>query len=289
MVDMTRILVPTDFSKLSHHAVEFASLIAKSIKAELSIVHFEDISIEDMELHRADAPSQSDTSENALYRTQLFRANNIKLKEIAAEFSTKDFVVHTDQLGGGFFKGIKNYVQSNDTCLIVIGTTGEESIQEFFTGNHTEQLIENLEIPVLSLQDQADGRVIDVILGLDLMDESYSPNEFSIVKSITEGLDARVHIVNVIHTEEPQNLMSDMNRLARRVGLKNYIIEVIKEKNAHEAILNLADEVQAGLIITLTEARSGLYRFIQRSFATKMTKTSSIPVLTINKRILEHK
>lgn len=280
---MRRIIVPTDFSKLSEHALNFAAHIAKHINAEVSILHLEDLPLGDTSLHLTGEAKKSGFSEDVLFEAQLLRTNKTKLIELSAKYSKDGVVVTGQQFGGGFLKGIQHYVEKNGADLIVMGTTGEESIQELFSGNHTEQLIEHLDVPVLSVQDEVHKNIKDIVLGLDLLDEQYTEKAFSMIKILSEGLDAHVHVINVVKDGEPLSLMSDLNKLARGVGLKNYIVDVIRSKNENEALMDFADQVRAGLIITLSEARSGLHRFFQHSFAAKMTKTSSIPVLTINK------
>lgn len=288
-IDMKKILVPTDFSKLSNHAVDFAAHLAKPSKAEVVIIHFEDLPLGDTSLHLTGDAAKGGFNEDSLFSAQLFRANKNKLTELSRKYTSDQVTVTGLQMGGGFLKGIAHYLKKNEVDLIVIGTTGEESIQEFFTGNHTEQLIENLTIPVISVQQEVDKKIEDVVLGLDLIDEKYSMKAFSMIRKIMRSLDARLHIVNVIDTELPNNLLYDLNKTAKIVGLKNYTVDTIKSKNENQALMDFADGLRAGMIITLTEARSGLYRFFQHSFATKMTQTSEIPVLTINKRHLVQK
>ncbi|MEQ9403622.1 MAG: universal stress protein [Cyclobacteriaceae bacterium] len=284
---MKKILVPIDFSKLSHNAVEFAAHLAKPMKAEVVVVHFENIPLDDTSLHLSGEAHSSGFSEDSLFNAQLFRANKKKLQDLSVEFSGDGVTVTGLQLGGGFLEGVKHFIDKNGADLIVIGTTGEASIQEFFSGNHTEQLIEHLETPVLSVQEKVDKNIKEVVLGIDLLDEAYSKKAFEMVKTLTESLNATLHIVDVVDTDSKGVIMHDLNKLARNSGLKNYMVDVIKDKKPNEALMKFADREDAGLIITLSEAKAGLHRFFQHSFATRMTKESAIPVLTINKGKLQ--
>ncbi len=286
---MKTILVPTDFSKLSRYALAFAVHLAKKLESKVSVVHLEEIPMKDTELHLTGEANAGGISDDSLYSAQLFRANERKLADLTSGYSDNEVEVSGQQLGGGFLKGIQHFLDNNEVDLVVMGTTGEESIQEFFTGNHTEQLIENLDVPVLSIQHDSDKEIKDIVLGLDLVDENYPMRAFDLVKVLTDGLDARLHIVDVIKSEKHHSLIEDLNKLAKIVGLENYLIDVIEDKNTNEALLSYAEEIDAGLIITISEARSGLYRFFQHSFSTRLTKNSSIPILTINKRHLMQK
>ena len=283
---MKKILVPTDFSKLSHHALDLAAQLAKPLRAEVTILHLEEVPLGDLSLHLSGEASSGGITDDSLFNAQLFRANNQKIKGLVEEYAAGDVIVNGRQYGGGFLNGIKHYIEKNGADLVIIGTTGEESIQEFFSGNHTEQLIENLDVPVLSIQDQQHHKIEDIVLGLDIEDEQYTMKVFNMVKKIVEPLKARLHIVDVTKSKNDEELLGQLNKMAKVAGLTNYLVDVIEDKDTSTAFLDYAEGTDAGLIVVLSEAQGGLHRFFQHSFATRMTKKSSIPVLTINKKHL---
>lgn len=286
---MKRIIVPSDFSKLSEHALEFAARLAKPIDAEVSVIHLEDLPLGDTSLHLTGEAKGSKISEEDLYNVQLFRSNRNKLQELTDTYSKGGVMVSGQQLGGGFLKGLEHYIENNGADLIILGTSGEESIQELFSGNHTEQLIEHFDTPVLSVQGEVSDEIKDIVVGLDLPNEVYTEQSFKIIKDIAEGLNARIHIVNVLKNDIPEGLNDELNKLANKFGLKNYKVDVLMANDENQGLMRFAQQLHAGLIVTLSEARSGLYRFFQHSFATRMTKDSAIPVLTVNKRLAADK
>lgn len=281
---MKNILVPTDFSKVSSHALDLALKLAKPLKANVIVLHLEPVPLGDTSLSlMGDAGGGPSISGDSLYNAQLFRANKQKLNAIEQQYGSDEVNVTGVQHGGGFLKGIQHFLEKSETDLVVIGTTGEESIQEFFSGNHTEQLIEHLNVPVISVQDRQYHEIEDIVLGLDLQDEHYTQKAFEMVKIISEALNARLHIINITNKESTEELMSQLNKIAQIVGLSNYVVDVVEDKEESVALMEYAEGTDAGLIVALSEAKSGLYRFFQHSFATRLTKYSGIPVLTINK------
>ncbi len=280
---MKKILVPTDFSKLSNHAADFAVHLAKRFGAEVFIVHFMEIPASHLTLHLSGEARKSDYMEDPLYNIQIIRANKHKLNDLISKFSSEEVVVAGEQLGGGFLNGIQHFIESNGIDLVILGTTGEERLQEFFSGNHAEQLIEHLRIPVLTLRDAVKKDILDIVLGLDLADERYSKSSLAMVKSMTDKLNARLHILSVVNTGETDSLLSELNELARGAGLKNYMIDFIRTKNKMQGFLNYVNQVDAGMVITLSSARSGIHRFFQHSFSIELTKIAPVPVMTLNK------
>ncbi len=280
---MKTILVPTDFSNLSEQALDFAIQLAKPLHANIELIHLEEVPLGDLSLHLSGEAGGSTISQDSLYNAQLFRSNKQKLNELQEKYGTKQIPVKAFQHGGGFLKGIQDYVSDHDVDLVVIGTTGEESIQEFFSGNHTEQLIEHLNIPVLSLQDQQFHPVEDIVMGLDIEDEKYTQKAFEQVKVICEALGSTLHIIDVTKSKDNEKMMETLNKIAKIAGLKNYMVDVIEDSDSNAALLDYAEGTDAGMIVILSEAKGGLNRFFQHSFATRLTKKSTIPVLTINK------
>lgn len=283
---MKTILVPTDFSKLSSHAADFAVKLAEPLKAKVLLLHLEEVPLGDLSLKLSGGAGGATISDDSLYNAQMFRANKQKLNALLDKYGGGNVEVKGIQYGGGFLKGIQHYIEENGADLVVLGTTGEESIQEFFSGNHTEQLIEHLNIPVLSLQDEQLHPIEEIVMGLDLDDVKYTQKAFEMVKIITEALNARLHIINVTQNGDDEELMQRLNKIAKIAGLTDFMVDVIEDKHPQQALLEFAEGTDAGLIITISEARSGLYRFFQHSFSTKLTKRSEIPVMTVNKRLL---
>jgi nucleotide-binding universal stress UspA family protein len=280
---MKTILVPTDFSELSTHALDFAVQLAKPLKANIQLIHLEEVPLGDLSLHLSGEASGSTVSQDTLYNAQLFRSNKRRLEALKEGYQSKEVQITAFQHGGGFLQGIQSYISSNEVDLVVIGTTGEESMQEFFTGNHTEQLIEHLSVPIISLQDQQFHPIEDIVLGLDIEDEKYTKKAFMKIRAICEALGSTLHIIDVTKSKDDEKMMQLLNKIAKIAGLTNYMVDVIEDKSPKEALLDYAEANGAGLIVILSEAKGGLSRFIQHSFATRLTKKSAIPVLTINK------
>ncbi len=285
---MKKILVPTDFSDLSNHALQFAHDIALFSGSEIDLIHFIDLPL-DSELLVSGDTQLVETSEETLYNIQLVKASQNKLKEQIAHLNGA-VKVNTGLGSSGFQHGTQKYVKKYDIDLVIIGTTGEESVQEFFTGNHTEQLIEHLNIPVISLKERVQyNKVTDIALAIDLIGEKYPGTSLPMIKSVAECFDAKVHVVNIVSPGEigMKKLHDQLNQFARDAKLSNYEISVVEYEDDMDGLLYFAEKIDAGLIALISDARPGIFRFFQDSFATEVTKKSDIPVMVLNKRNLK--
>jgi nucleotide-binding universal stress UspA family protein len=284
---MKKILVPTDFSDLSELAIDFATEMAHNAIAEVEIVHFMNFPL-DVELKVSGDTHVGSTSENDLYNLQLMQANKQKIAELNNRFKDNKIKVTGQIHGGGFLKGIEHYVKNNEIDIVVMATSGEESIQEFFTGNHAEQLIEHLNIPVITLREKMSIKDIKhVILALDVQDEPYQPwKMLHLTKRILDCFKAKIHLVNVIphgyaFKEEIRIKLGDV---AEELGLEKYEVDVIEHRDDFSGLVQYAEKIDARLICVFTHARPGINRFFQHSFAKDLTRVADLPVMVLNKR-----
>ncbi len=285
---MNTILVPTDFSELSENALDFAVELARYAVADVQAVHFVEILHEENTLVTADTAVVGTTDET-LFNIQVMRSNKNKLQEIKDRFESDSVAVKADLAGGGFLNGIQEFIRKNEVSAVVIGTTGEQNLQEFFSGNHTEQLFEHLDVPVISLQKKEHfNQIKEIIVAFDVNDEFYSPAALTKMKDALLNFNAHINMVTVVSDEvKSETSLEALKDIKRRMQLNEAAVEVLVNNHVENALRTYVKDKNAGAIALLTEAKSGLWRFVQDSLATHVTKDFDIPVLTLNKKYFE--
>lgn len=285
---MNTILVPTDFSTLSENALDFAVELARYAVADVKVIHFVEIIHEENLLVTGDT-SVVATTDETLFNIQVMRSNKKKLQKIEEQYSEDSINVSAELADGGFLKGIQEFVRKNEVSAAVIGTTGEQNIQEFFSGNHTEQLIEHLNVPVVSLQKKVEfNKVKEVVVAFDVSDELYSPAALARMKDALLNFNAHISMVTVVaETKKQEVALASLQDLQRRMGLGEASVDVLVGNDVEKELDTYAQEKKAGVFALLTEAKSGLWRLVQNSLASHVTKDFEIPVLTLNKKYFE--
>src|SRR5947208_16233907 len=116
MIDLRRILVPTDFSKHSENALTYAVAFADKFGSELSLLHV----VQDLALFIPDmvtvAPPLAPTVE------QLTSAVHVAFDRLIEENQLQNFPVHKEVREGTPFYEIIRFAQETDIDLIVMGT-----------------------------------------------------------------------------------------------------------------------------------------------------------------------
>ncbi len=140
MIELKRILVPTDFSEYSAEAIGYACTLADKFKSELHLLHV-------LEVHVSSTPvfggglalnprtkESNEAAENALKRL---------VSERTAVRATAE---------GPPFLEILRYAKDNDIDLIVMGTHGRSGLAHVMIGSVAERVVRKASCPVMTVR-----------------------------------------------------------------------------------------------------------------------------------------
>ncbi|HKI31043.1 MAG TPA: universal stress protein [Gemmataceae bacterium] len=147
MIDLHRILVPTDFSKHSHNALNYAVAFADKFGAELYLLHV----VQDLALFIPEAVSVAPPVAPAV--EQMTAAVHEALQRIVRENDLGRFTVHCDVREGTPFYEIIQYAKESDIDLIIMGTHGHTGLVHVLLGSVTEKVVRKSPCPVLTIRD----------------------------------------------------------------------------------------------------------------------------------------
>jgi nucleotide-binding universal stress UspA family protein len=147
MIDLRRILVPTDFSKHSHNALSYAAAFAEKFGAELYLLHV----VQDLALFIPEAVSVAPPVTPPI--EQMTAAVKEALQRVVREEDLGRFKVHCDVREGTPFYEIIQYAKENDLDLIIMGTHGHTGLAHVLLGSVTEKVVRKAPCPVLTVRD----------------------------------------------------------------------------------------------------------------------------------------
>lgn len=138
MADITRILVPTDFSDAAENALRYAIDLARKVGAEIHVVHA-------WQLSAYAAPSsdlarglERDFARDLDSQVQRFGGHGVKLER------------HL-RLGVPYVE-IVEAARAVGADLIVMGTTGKTGLEHFLLGSVAERIVRTATCPVLTVR-----------------------------------------------------------------------------------------------------------------------------------------
>ena len=146
MIDLKRILVPTDFSKFSQNALSYAIALADKFGAELYLLHVVQnlgVMIPDM-VNVVPPIMPSNEQMTSAVREALGKV----IKDNKLErFKTKPEV----RLGTPFYEIIQ-FAKETGADLIVMGTHGHSGLAHVLLGSVTEKVVRKAPCPVLTVR-----------------------------------------------------------------------------------------------------------------------------------------
>ena len=146
MIDLHRILVPTDFSKHSHNALAYATAFAEKFGAELYLLHV----VQDLALFLPDAVTGAPPVSPPV--EQLTAAARTALQHALQDEALHGLTVHPEVREGTPFYEIIQFAKELDIDLIVMGTHGRGGLVHVLMGSVSEKVVRKAPCPVLTVR-----------------------------------------------------------------------------------------------------------------------------------------
>jgi len=277
---MKKILVPVDYSKTSTTAFDVAFDIAKKSGAEIIAMNVvEEITTESYhvsgEWHKADW-------EDRIFTFELLKKSKVQLEKLVNDPKYAAVKIIGEQRVGNPYHGITTIVTEKKVDLVVMGTRGHTKLEEMVIGTNTEKVVRHSRCPVLTVHKKPASTDFKNIVYATAM----SPDEevFSrFVKKTQQMYDSTIHLVRI---NTPADFQRDkvvkdaMLKFAKKLGLKNYTINVYNDISEEDGIIYFSDSIDADLIAMATHGRTGFAHVMAGSIAEDVVGHSRRPVLT---------
>lgn len=273
-----KILIPIDFSETSMLAIEHAAFTAQLFKADLVLLHvienhWEKFNVVTPEL-RIEEP------------TGIAQAIEKRLENIAADIRSKYGVKSTCITASGtIFSEVNAVSKEQNIDLIVVGTHGNSGFVEFFIGSNTFKIASQSECPVISIQGHAKKIGFQqILLPIDLSVHSRQKVHQAIV--IAKHFGSTIHLLGLNDSDEE----SEMKKLELHLDKIEDIIQkneiplvrkMLKAQNQAKVTIDYSNEINADLIIIMTDQDENLMGRLMGSYAQQVINHSKIPVMSI--------
>lgn len=278
---MKKILIPVDFSKASANAFDVAFDIAKKTGAELIAMHVvEDITPES---YRVSGEWHKEDFENKIFTYEMIKKQKGQLEKLIQDPKYDAVKINGELRVGNAFHGITTILTENKVDLIVMGTKGHTKLEEMVIGTNTEKVVRHSHCPVLTVQKKpvsTDFKNIVYATAMSQEEEVFS----RIIKTTQRYYDSTIHLlrVNTPGDFQPDRSVKDiMAKFAKKLGLKNYTINVYNDISEETGIIYFADSINADMIAMATHGRTGFAHVIAGSIAEDVVgRSAKSPVLT---------
>lgn len=277
---MKKILVPVDFSKASMTAMEVACEIAKKANADITALHVVEEIVSDS--FKISGEGHADDAEDRLFTFKLIERAKKQLEKLVQDPKFEAVKVNGELRMGNPFHGVKTIVAEQKSDLVVMGSRGHTKLEEMVIGTNTEKIVRSIKCPVLTVHKKPSTFNFKNIVYATAMHKD--EEVFSrIIKRTQQIYNSTIHLVRI---NTPADFQRDrvvkdyMEKFARKLGLKNYTINVYNDTAEEEGIIYFADSINADLIAMATHGRTGFAHVLAGSIAEEVVGHAKRPVLT---------
>jgi nucleotide-binding universal stress UspA family protein len=259
-----KILVPTDFTKVSDTAIEHALLVASTIKADIHVIH-----IVDSKSQIAEARVKLDS-----LRERVRRENNVEITTVARI--------------GSIFEDIDKVAVEIDANLIIMGTHGVRGMQ-FISGSRALKIVTESAIPFIVVQERPIRSLgyHKLVVPLDLHKET--KQKLSLVADMAKYFGSQVHLISPGETDEFLRNQLERNLIfaEQYLGEKGipYAVEITENKSDDfvKDLLKYAAGIDADLVCIMNFYDNSFMGFFSANYEQQViTNEAQIPVLCVN-------
>ena len=277
---MKKILVPTDFSKASINAVEVAYDIAKRSGAAITLLHvIEEAGTDSYSVAGQGKPSNMEATR---FMVELIKKSKKQLEKLVMDPRFSDIRIEGELRVGNAFHGMRTIITDHKVDLVVMGTRGQTKLEALVIGSNTERVVRQMRCPVLSVHNKPaklDFKNIVYATAMSKDEEVFS----RIVKRTQQLYNSTIHLlrVNTPGDFQRDKVVKDyMEKFAKKLGLKNFTVNVYNDLTTEEGIVYFADSINADLVCMATHGRTGFAHVMAGSIAEDVVGQSKRPVLT---------
>lgn len=273
-----KILLPTDFSKLSKVAVQFASKLSKKLNAELILIHVVYI----------DAPPRAQVAlkTSQIIDTMIHNATedcNRIIKEIKQEVGNKSKISFKIEEGYPVEDVIVTFAQNNNIDLIIMGTKGATGLKKILIGSNATAVISNCDIPVITVPEHARFRDIKhIVYASDMLALN---KEVKTLIKFAQLFNSTIHVLHIINPTSRKKI--DIAKIKRDLIAKHNYKKISIYVSLHEDIKEAIDEyisdIKADVLAMFTHKPTFFEKLFGKSVTRELAFHSWIPLLSIKR------
>ena len=269
------ILHPTDFSASSNKAFEHALKIAVANRSHFSISH--------VQPEKSEGPTWSEFPQirETLERWALLP------KDSARSAVSEELGVHVKKVGRTSknpVEAIAGFLVNEGADLVVLATEGREGLPRWLNPSFSEALVRRTSVATLFVPSGSQGFVSNDNGELSLKNiliptdrKPYPGVGIEVLGGFLKSLKVQNPTIETLYVGD----RAQMPVVSAPPGLPCSFGQLAREGKPVDEILNRADELDADLIVTVTEGQHGFLDALRGSTTEQIVRRATCPVLAV--------
>lgn len=281
-----KIIVPTDFSKGSEYACQYAILLAQKIKAEIKLLHVYEYPVSEMGMKETAAYMtymQSAIKEVEEKARQGMLDFTQKMKAYMATEKIEDIKIHGATAMGNLVGSIRGISRSYKPDVIILGTTGRSDDSNIVLAGLANAIINGLNIPLYAIpgpSSPADFENLNILYATDFneKDNKYLDRLLEILEPFKKQISC-VHI-DTEHNPAKQERMFELNvQLKQEYGMHDIHCRLIEDSDVYHGLKVFAVTNQVNLLSFTLHKRNLFEKLFKPNLFKKILQESNLPIL----------
>ncbi|MBT8261234.1 MAG: universal stress protein [Bacteroidia bacterium] len=275
---MKNILLPTDFSQNSYHAMDYAMKYFTGTKINFVVLNIQKSSEYIMDDLMTASPGTSVHEAISGDNTEKLRELVDRYKE---NYADEDFSFESIFDFDVFIDAIAQTVVSRKIDLIVMGTNGASGAREAVFGSNTLQVIRSIKCPVLAIPEDYRFQSPEKVM-LTVIKERYpSSNAIQSLQQLFQLHDLQLHVVHITDNTitDRGTGEAEISKLFPKTNISHHYLEDIPVPMAISSFTQL---MKVDMHCILVEQKSFLDRFIHGSDTSRISYSTEVPLLVIH-------
>lgn len=273
-----KILFPTDFSEAANRAFLYALNLAKATSAEIFVLHCYEMPV--LSSVNAGNPELIQEAYESIELSEFehFKDEVPKMHELAESHDLGEIPLHFIFKEGVLTNEIEELIEEEDINYVVMGTKGANSIEDRLFGSNTLRVMEHVDIPVLTVPEEAEFKGLKKI-GLSSLLKDSDKKELYRLCEIAKRWDASVEVVHMIDSEGfSEEKLNEWVEEFSRYGVHFHTITGV---DVEDAMFDFIDEHSLDLMCIIKRQMGFLEKLFKGSLSKKLVEHSYVPILVL--------
>ncbi|NVN17671.1 universal stress protein [Muricauda sp. HICW] len=276
---MKTVLIPTDFSKNSLHALQYAQQLFKCERACFFLMHtygeevygaYKTVAKEDVERLKEEKEAQAQKKLDEMVNSVIGEPPNpLHNFETVASFDT-------------LVDGINDFVDEMNIDLVIMGTKGETSNHNTTFGSYTIEVFKYVKCPVIAIPEDFEYRQPKAILFPTDYLLPYKRRELKLLGDLAGKFKSKVHCLYITDFDELSPRQEDNKLFLEGTLSKPYLyFETAPVKNKVDIILEEIAKKEAGMLVMMNSRHSFFEDMLYRSTVDLLGLKIKIPFMVM--------
>lgn len=276
---MKKILFPTDFSETANNAFLYALNLAKSIDAQVYVLHVYELPMITGSLSAGLIQNVYETVELGSFDN--FKDNIPQLRQIADENGLNEIPIKFILEEGNFLYILREIIGEESVDFVVMGTDGNSGIEKMLFGSNTINAITSMKVPILSVPHGMSFKGFKNI-GFTTVFDQKDKDALKYLIEIANRHHAKIHCMHV--SKDGKFNQQAMKDWQDQFAGDPIVFEVYHDADPVNAVLDFIKEKQIDLLTVVSRNKGFFDKIFSPGFTKKIANKNITPLFVFHEQ-----